>query len=214
MHKVHTKRSPLCAVWPPVVWLQWPWISGVCGAPPCCESPAASDSAAEPPELALACHSLRTDHRKYKAENAKPEKNSHRQRHMWKRTWDLHETPLRTTGYHRESDSSSSYRVTLRCQSVCRRRGCWAAAAVVRVRNAEPGPRRAASYTGAGHLRSQPNLDWPRPLVHRAETPNSPLPLTSIHQPWGRGKHADFKHGQLIEQSQVTERWRDTRKVR
>lgn len=74
---IHTrcKCSPLCGVWPPGFWLQWPWISGVCGVPPCCESPAASDSAAESPELALACRLLAID-RKCKNDRAEVEKSS------------------------------------------------------------------------------------------------------------------------------------------
>lgn len=62
-------RSPPCGVWPPVVWLRPPWISGAGAAPPCCGSPAASGSAAEPPELALASRWLTTEHGQCRDEN-------------------------------------------------------------------------------------------------------------------------------------------------
>lgn len=168
--------SPLCAAWLPGVWLLWPWISGGGGVPPCCESPAASGSAAESRELAPACRSLRAV-RKYKNDERKSvaafihqNKNLKQQQH-----------------------NSRSYRAAPRCRSGCRKRGCWTEVAAVCVRSAEPGPHRAASYTEAGRQRSQPALGWPPPPAHQEEIRGSPLPLPSTHQPWGRGKW-DFKY--------------------
>lgn len=196
-HKVLTqKRSPLCGAWPAARWLRRPWISEACVAPPCCESPAASGSAAGPPGLALACRSLPVHHGKYMDE------------HIYMKTY-MKKAPsalLKTKKIPKRPDRSSSYPVAPRCRSGCRKRGCWAEVAVVCVCNAGPGPHGAVSCTGAGRRRSRTNLDWPPPPGHQAETPDSLLRLITTHQPWGRGKRTDFKHSQQVGHGEASER--------
>lgn len=176
-------NSPLCAAWPPVVWLQRPWISAACVAPPCCESPAALGSAAGTLKLALACRSLK----KKQDENAERDKSgplrSKRHREQTLALSVTTKAPINPP----ESKEMRSYRVAPRCQCGCRRCDCRAEVAVGCFRSAVPGCRRADSYTGGGRRRILPNLGWPPQPVRQAETPDSPPLRTSTRQPWGEG---------------------------
>lgn len=178
-NKEGQKFSPLCAVSPPEPWLQWTWMRGVDAAPPCCESPATSGSAAEPPELDLASRSLTTQWKNV---------------YLFLRTnWTIYKIFMETKAPDQPRSSSSSYPVALRCRSECRRCGCSAAVPVVFVRNAVPGRHTGASYTGVSHLNMRPDLGWLQPHVHQAGTPDSPPPWTSTHLPWGGGRNIDVK---------------------
>jgi len=100
--------------------------------------------------------------------------------------WKLDEIPVKPSWKQQDApEMCSPYRVAPRCPSGCRKCDCWAEEAAERVRSAEPGCRRADSYSGAGRRRDRPDLGWPPPPPHQAGTPGSPLLLTSTHRPWG-----------------------------
>lgn len=134
-----------------------------------------------------------------------PFTDSRQRTREWKRwAWE------RQSLCHYLNPRGSSYRAARRCQSECRKRGCWTEVVAVCVHNAEPGPHRAVSYTVAYRQHSRINLGWPPPPAHQAKTPSSPPPLTSTHQPWEkRDKCNDlnhcFKYSQLIGQSYATQ---------